>query len=291
MKRKLLLIMGVSVIVLISGGFLTWFFFFNQPPTPQDEKPDLTISNYTLENDNLTVTIANIGKRNVQDASIMVTMGMVTYYQIMIVYLNEVSLAVNESFVFTITFTDFKDELVSGELYIVNIQLDNGNHIDELSETNNSLSIEYYYEEDILLISGSGITANYSMTLTEVKSDKYTQVKNHTYQVKNSLDIEFDLVFSGVSLWSILEVEALLSGTPAELTFQFVASDGYSSPSPLNLSLAQSFPDLVIIAYEEDGNPLIDDGPLRSVVNQSLLMSGQYASQYALKHLTEIIIS
>ena len=291
MKRKLLLIMGVSVIVLISGGFLTWFFFFNQPPTPQDEKPDLTISNYTLENDNLTVTIANIGKRNVQDASIMVTMGMVTYYQIMIVYLNEVSLAVNESFVFTITFTDFKDELVSGELYIVNIQLDNGNHIDELSETNNSLSIEYYYEEDILLISGSGITANYSMTLTEVKSDKYTQVKNHTYQLKNSLDIEYDLVFSGVSLWSILEVEALLSGTPAELTFQFVASDGYSSPSPLNLSLAQSFPDLVIIAYEEDGNPLIDDGPLRSVVNQSLLMSGQYASQYCLQQLTEIIIS
>ena len=291
MKRKLLLIMGVSVIVLISGGFLTWFFFFNQPPTPQDEKPDLTISNYTLENDNLTVTIANIGKRNVQDASIMVTMGMVTYYQIMIVYLNEVSLAVNESFVFTITFTDFKDELVSGELYIVNIQLDNGNHIDELSETNNSLSIEYYYEEDILLISGSGITANYSMTLTEVKSDKYTQVKNHTYHLKNSLDIEYDLVFSGVSLWSILEVEALLSGTPAELTFQFVASDGYSSPSPLNLSLAQSFPDLVIIAYEEDGNPLIDDGPLRSVVNQSLLMSGQYASQYSVQHLTEIIIS
>ena len=155
--------MGITLIVVISGGFLSWFFFFNQPPTPQDEKPDLTILNYTLENDNLTVTIANIGDSNVENASILVTMGMVSYYAPMIVYYNRVSLAINETFVFIIIFTDFKDDLVSGHLYIVIIELDNGNHIDEISEANNNLSIDYYYEEKIQPLSPNTYCLNSSI--------------------------------------------------------------------------------------------------------------------------------
>jgi hypothetical protein len=146
-------------------------------------------------------------------------------------------------------------------------------------------------EEEILLISGSGIKINFNMTMSELRSDNYTQVVNKTYHFMNSVGAEFDLTFSGVSLWSILELNDLLNWTPAELTFQFIASDSYHSPTPLNLSLAQSFPDLVIIAYEEDGSPLIESGPLRSVVNQSLLSYGQYASQYSIQQLAEIIIS
>jgi hypothetical protein len=147
MKRKLALIIGITIIVVFSGAFISWFFFFNETPIPQDEKPDLAISDYTLENDNLTVLIANIGVKNAQDAAILGTMAMVTYFELLIIYHNQISLGVNETFVFTIVLTDFQDDLISGNLYSIMIQLDSSDHIKEISEVNNNLSIEYYYEE------------------------------------------------------------------------------------------------------------------------------------------------
>jgi len=49
-------------------------------------------------------------------------------------------------------------------------------------------------------------------------------------------------------------------------------------------------PELVIIAYEENGAPLFGDGPLRSVLDQSILPDGEYGSQYSVQMLSEIII-
>jgi hypothetical protein len=94
-----------------------------------------------------------------------------------------------------------------------------------------------------------------------------------------------------VSLWSLLIEEALINGDAAMLTFQFWARDLYHSPKPLNLSIAQDNPDLVIIAYAEDGAPLFGDGPLRSVIDQSIMPEGEYSSQYSVQMLSEIIIN
>ena len=75
------------------------------------------------------------------------------------------------------------------------------------------------------------------------------------------------------------------------MTFQFWARDYYHSPKPLNLSIAQNNPDLVIIAYEEDGAPLFEKGPLRSVIDQSIMPDGEYSSQYSVQMLSEITIN
>ena len=140
-------------------------------------------------------------------------------------------------------------------------------------------------EEIVLTIKGSGVDKDLDLTLSEAKSDKYNQVKDREYHFKNRVGTEWDAIYSGVTLWSILEEEGIQDAD----TFLFVGEDGYESPTALSLSLAENYEDQVILAYEEDGEPLYEKGPLRSVVDEEVIPE-YYNSQYSVYNLRYVII-
>ncbi|MFX0042760.1 MAG: hypothetical protein ACFE8L_07600 [Candidatus Hodarchaeota archaeon] len=153
------------------------------------------------------------------------------------------------------------------------------------------LDIDLFQDPKKIEIKGNGVNREITLSLSDLKSDQYLQIEDKVYHIMNSVGSEYDVTYSGVSLWSVLEIEGILSDDPSVLTFQFFARDGYRSPKPLNLSIVQLNPELVIIAYEKNGDPLFEDGPLRSVMDQSIMPSGEYSSQYSVQMLKEIVIN
>jgi len=153
-----------------------------------------------------------------------------------------------------------------------------------------TLDVDLFQSSQTLVIKGEGITSEFSISLNELKSDKYLQVTDREFKIVNSFETEYYVTYSGVSLWSILEVENLLVQSPEELKFQFWARDAYHSPKPINLSIAQNSPNLVILAYEENGRPLFETGPIRSVIDDTIIPIGEYSSQYSVQKLSTIII-
>jgi len=153
------------------------------------------------------------------------------------------------------------------------------------------LDADLLQDSDTITIRGNGVNREITLTITQLKSDKYDQSVDKIFHIMNSFETEYDIVYSGVSLWSILVEENLIDEDPSILTFEFWARDLYHSPKPLNLSIAQNNPDLVILAYEEDGAPLFEKGPLRSVLDQSIMPEGEYSSQYSVQMLSEIRIN
>jgi hypothetical protein len=152
------------------------------------------------------------------------------------------------------------------------------------------LDVNLFQDPNTITIQGDGLNRQITLTTTQLKSDKYDQYIDKIFHIKNSVEREYDEIYSGVSLWSVLVEETLIDVDPSLLTFQFWARDQYHSPFPLNLSIVQNNPDLVIIAYEKNGAPLFGDGPLRSVIDQTLMPQGQYSSQYSVQMLSKIII-
>lgn len=152
------------------------------------------------------------------------------------------------------------------------------------------LDADLFQDPNTVKIRGSGVNREITLNITELKSDKYDQVIDKTFHLLNRFGTEEDKIYSGVSLWSILEVENLINGEVSTLTFEFWGRDLYHSPKALNLSIVKDHPELVIIAYEENGAPLFGDGPLRSVLDQSIIPAGEYSSQYSVQMLSEIII-
>jgi len=152
------------------------------------------------------------------------------------------------------------------------------------------LDANLFQDPNSVTIRGSGLNREITLNITELKSKKYDQVIDKTFHLMNRFEIEDDKIYSGVSLWSILEEENLINGEVSTLTFEFWGRDLYHSPKALNLSIVENNPELVIIAYEENGIPLVDDGPLRSVLDQSVLPDGEYSFQYSVQKLSEIKI-
>ncbi|MHA1750189.1 MAG: hypothetical protein ACTSYF_16280, partial [Promethearchaeota archaeon] len=145
------------------------------------------------------------------------------------------------------------------------------------------LEFNPFEDPNKLTIEGDGTSISVSLSVSELTSGKYDLVEDKTYHIKNSppFETEYDIIYSGISLWSILEQENLLIQSSSELEFRFYARDGYSSPKFLNLSIVEMYPDLVILAFEENGVPLSLEGPLRSVMDQSIMPDGEYSSQYS----------
>jgi hypothetical protein len=155
------------------------------------------------------------------------------------------------------------------------------------------LDVDLFQDPNSVTIRGSGVNRELTLTITELKSDKYDQVIDKTFNIKKGPPSysEYDIIYSGVSLWSILEVENLIYGEVSLLKFEFKGRDLYISPKALNLSIMKNNPELVIIAYEENGDSLsLGEGPLRSVLDQSIMPNGEYSSQYSVQKLSEIII-
>ena len=152
------------------------------------------------------------------------------------------------------------------------------------------LDANLFQDPNAITIRGDGVNRQITLTTTQLKSDKYDQYIDKSFHIVNIYETEDDIIYSGVSLYSIIIEEVLIDVDPSSLTFQFWARDQYHSPFPLNLSIAQANPDLIIIAYEKNGVPLFGDGPLRSVLDQTTMPEGQYSSQYSVQMLSEIII-
>jgi hypothetical protein len=143
----------------------------------------------------------------------------------------------------------------------------------------------------IVTIKGSGLKEDLELSMKDLKSDKYYQVENKEYKIVTQVEPHY-IIYSGVSLWSILEEENLLNKSSSELTFIFVARDGYQSQA-LSLDRAENNAKWkVILAYERDGEPLTNDGPIRSVIDHSVVsdIPDAYSSQYSVKYLKYVII-
>ena len=130
-----------------------------------------------------------------------------------------------------------------------------------------------------------------SLSINELRSSKYEQVENQQFFIRNSIGNEYYVIYSGVSLWSVLSVEAVLNYESNSLNFLFFGWDAYVSPLPLNLSIVEDNPQSIIIAYYKDGEPMIGEGPLRSVIDQTVMPSGEYSSQYSVQQLIKIEIN
>lgn len=144
-------------------------------------------------------------------------------------------------------------------------------------------------QETVVTITGK-VKEELKLSLSEIKSNKYLQVKDKEFKVVTQVEPHY-YVYSGASLWSILEEENILESDAQ--TFVFIGKDGYESPHPLDLSLAKKYKEEVILAYEYDGDPIFEDGPIRSVVDHEVVEDiepEQYSSQYSVKNLVEVRI-
>ena len=163
--------------------------------------------------------------------------------------------------------------------------------IDPIEYTQRSFSTifegEQEEDETVVVITGK-VKEELRLSLSEIKSDKYTQVKDKVFNIVTQVEPHY-YVYSGVTLWSILETENILE--PDATTFTFIGSDGYESPEPLSLKeVAQKYQNDVILAYEYDGDPLYEEGPIRSVIDDDAIPPGEYSSQYSVSNLVEIRI-
>jgi len=142
-------------------------------------------------------------------------------------------------------------------------------------------------EETVVVITGN-VKEELKLTLSEIKSDKYNQVKDKVFKIVTRVE-PYYYVYSGATLWSILESEGILEDDAT--TFTFVGEDGYESPEPLLLiDVAEQYESDVILAYEYDGEPLYEDGPIRSVIDDDAIPPGEHSSQYSVSNLVEVRI-
>jgi hypothetical protein len=157
-----------------------------------------------------------------------------------------------------------------------------------------TLDVDLFQDPNKITIRGNGVDRELTLSINELKSSKYDQIIDKTFHIKKGPPSysEYDIKYSGVSLWSILEVENLISENASLLKFQFKGRDLYVSPKFLNLSIVKNNPELAILAYEKSGDPLsLAEGPLRSVLDQTIIPNGEYSSQYSVQKLSDIIIN
>ena len=142
-------------------------------------------------------------------------------------------------------------------------------------------------EDDVIITIKGNVVEEFELKLSEIKSDKYQQVINANFHIVNAIGREYNLIYSGVSLWSILETENLLN--PDSSTFLFIGGDGYRAETNLPLSLAENFTEQIILAYEQDGQPIFFEGPVVSVVDHELIPD-KANTHYMVKYLKTILI-
>ncbi len=141
-------------------------------------------------------------------------------------------------------------------------------------------------DETVVIIKGN-VKEEFELSLKMIKSDKYVQVIDKTFEFINGYGTEWDDVYSGVSLWSILEEEGLLESDAQKFTF--LGKDGYEPPYSLSLDLAKDNPEDIILAYELNGEPIFENGPVRSIVDRSVI-SDDPNSRWAVSNLKYVVI-
>lgn len=142
--------------------------------------------------------------------------------------------------------------------------------------------------EDVVVVTIKGnVNRELELTVSDIKSNNYQQVMDRTFHIVNAIGREYDLIFSGASLWSIFEEEDILN--PGSSTFFLMGGDGYNAETPLPISLAQNFTEQIILAYEQDGQPIFFDGPIVSVIDH-IVIPDKANTHYMIKYLKTILI-
>ncbi len=142
-------------------------------------------------------------------------------------------------------------------------------------------------EDDIVVTIKGNVVEEFELRLSDIKSDEYQQILNKKFHIVNAIGREYDVFYTGVSLWSILDIENLLN--PDSSTFLFIGGDGYYAESSLPLSLAENNTEQVILAYEQGGQPIYFDGPVMSVVDH-VLIPDKANTHYSVNYLKTILI-
>ena len=139
-------------------------------------------------------------------------------------------------------------------------------------------------DETVIEITGK-VTEKLRLSLSEIKSGNYRQVKNKVFKMVTQVEPHY-YKSSGATLWSI--IESILESDAS--TFTFVGSDGYESPKALSIDdVAKKYETDVILAYEINGEPIYQDGPIRSVIDDDACPD-EYSSQYWVSNLAEVRI-
>ena len=152
-------------------------------------------------------------------------------------------------------------------------------------------------EQDIITIYGPGVTDTYNMSMSDLQSNKYTQVTDQPFYTRLfNGSIALTGSYSGVSLRSILEEESLLN--LGAVNYTGIGGDGYNPGvifGMLNISNIMTNPyNLCIIAFGGTDFVPLDDGPLRLMINQSIVaptIPSIRASRYCVSNLTAIFIA
>jgi len=161
--------------------------------------------------------------------------------------------------------------------------------VDYIQESYTTIVVGEQEEDEIVVVITGNVKQELRLSLSEIKSDKYNQVKDKVFKIVTQVEPHY-YVYSGVTLWSILETEGILESDAT--TFTFVGEDGYESPEPLSLKdVAEKYEEeeYVILAYEYDGEPLYEEGPIRSVIDDDACPD-EYSSQYSVRNLVEVRI-
>ena len=124
-------------------------------------------------------------------------------------------------------------------------------------------------DDVVLTIKGSGITADFTLTMSELQSSEYQQFENLFY----ARSVDRNATYSGVSIRDILEKESLL--TEDAINYTFIATDGWNSAVAAGYFL--TIDDLMAADYDEcifayggtDFDPE-EDGLIRSVINMTV---------------------
>lgn len=181
--------------------------------------------------------------------------------------------------------------LVAFWLTAYNVERLGINPIEYIQQNNlNSTSGEEGKDQKTIVTIRGKVTEELKLTLTDLKSDKYTQI-TADFNFKNSYGTEWTSKYTGATLWSILE--GILKDDAT--TFVFIGEDGYESPVPLSIKdIAKAYENQVILAYELEGKLLSSDtGPVRSVIDREAIQNlepNYYNSQFSVKNLKYIEI-
>ncbi|MBD3214019.1 MAG: hypothetical protein GF311_15525 [Candidatus Lokiarchaeota archaeon] len=150
-NRKFMFGIIAIIIIAIPTGVLSWMFLFRESPSNDDQLDpkyaDLSISTHSLEKDNLTFTVQNQGEKNAAGIEILVEI----YSLSLILYNNSLSpldLETNELFQISINLTDYHLYLLERFSYLITISIDPENVIEEGSEANNLLIVDYIFVQE-----------------------------------------------------------------------------------------------------------------------------------------------
>ncbi|MBD3198241.1 MAG: hypothetical protein GF317_24545, partial [Candidatus Lokiarchaeota archaeon] len=184
-NRKILVALLALLIITIPAGILSWVFFFREsaPGQPDLKYADIMISNHSLENEILTFTVKNQGEENANGIEVVVqieSLALVLYDN----SLNPLDLAASGTSEIQINLTEYFSCFRGRFIYSIDLEIDPDDLIEELSEVNNFITIDYTFAPEGMILPN---TYTYNSTIENLGY----AIKFHENQIllENSLNI------------------------------------------------------------------------------------------------------